>query len=177
MLTGGAYDPEIAALTLERAIDKKLGRYSTPEMRAHLNVKGLAELDLLVHGGFNAYRYNTSGGQLSLEDIADRGAGYYASHAQRAIFDRVWFFHSLDPADGVRTMIDAPQRERERSEEDMRLGTIGDAFSATLRPVGGGEAVQAVLYSPGNGGGLELRGDTRDGEYDLEVRGGSGALC
>jgi hypothetical protein len=105
---GGAYDPEIAVVTLERAIDKKLGRYSTPEMRSHLNVQGLAELDLLVHGGFNAYRYNTPGGQLSLEDIAHRGAGYYASHTQRAIFDRVWFFHSLDPADDVNALLGYP---------------------------------------------------------------------
>lgn len=105
---GGAYDPEIAALTLERAIDKKLALYSTAEQRAHLNVQGLAELNLLVHGGFNAYRYNTPSGQLSLEDIARHGAGYFASHTQRGIFNRVWFFHSLDPADDVTELFGYP---------------------------------------------------------------------
>jgi hypothetical protein len=96
---GGAFDPEIPIETLKMALESKLSDYSTPEKQAHLNAHGLTEIDLLVHGGFNIYAYNTPTGHISLEDIARRGAAYYAAHAQRRVFNRVWFFHSLDPAD------------------------------------------------------------------------------
>lgn len=40
-------------------------------------------------------------GHLTLEEIARRGADYYAANALRHIFDRVWFFHSLDGQDDL----------------------------------------------------------------------------
>lgn len=96
---GGAYDPNVAVETLKQILDKKLKCYSTPEKQAHLLAYGLTELYLLVHGGFNAYFYNTPSAPLSLDDIARHGAGFYRSHPQRQIFNRVWFFDSLDSAD------------------------------------------------------------------------------
>src|ERR1700723_534086 len=96
---GGAVDPYRPVETLKRAMNRKLEEYATPEKRGHLNAQGLIELDLLVHGGFNFFAYNTSSGHLTLEDIAPHGADYYAVHPQRQVFDRVWFFHSLDSAD------------------------------------------------------------------------------
>jgi hypothetical protein len=50
---------------------------------------------LIVHGGINAYRYNTPGGPLSLGQIAERGAAYYATHPQRHIFNRASGFSIL----------------------------------------------------------------------------------
>jgi len=105
---GGAYDPAATVLTLEQALDKKLTLYSTPEKQEHLRTHGLAELALLVHGGINAYRYNTPGGPLSLERIAERGSAYYATHPQRHIFNRVWFFDSLNSADDLNALIGYP---------------------------------------------------------------------
>lgn len=105
---GGAYDPGVTVLTLEQAIDKKLMLYSTAEKRAQLNVHGLAELYLLIHGGFNAYRYNTPSGPLSLNQIVRRGADFYQAHPQRKIFDRVWFFDSLDSADEINEVLGYP---------------------------------------------------------------------
>jgi hypothetical protein len=105
---GGAYDPTVTVLTLEQALEKKLASYSTPEKQAHLNAQGLTELDLLVHGGFNVYRYNTPSGPLSLDHIALRGANFYAAHSQRHIFNRVWFFDSLDSADDVNQLLGYP---------------------------------------------------------------------
>ena len=105
---GGAYDPVVTVLTLEQAINKKLSLYSTPEKQAQLNAHGLAELYLLVHGGFNAYRYNTPSGPLSLDQIAQRGADFYAAHPERQMFDRVWFFDSLDSADEVNQLLGYP---------------------------------------------------------------------
>jgi hypothetical protein len=105
---GGAYDPTATVLTLEQALDKKLTLYSTSEKQAHLRAHGLAELSLLVHGGINAYRYNTPGGPLSLEQIAERGAAFYAAHPQRHIFNRVWFFDSLNSADDLNALLGYP---------------------------------------------------------------------
>jgi hypothetical protein len=105
---GGAYDPAAAVLTLEQALDRKLALYSTPEKQAHLRAYGLAELSLLVHGGINAYRYNTPGRPLSLEQIAERGSAYYAAHPQRHIFNRVWFFDSLNSADDLNALLGYP---------------------------------------------------------------------
>jgi hypothetical protein len=105
---GGAYDPAVTFKTLEQALDEKLSRYSRPEKRAHLKAHGLAELFLLVHGGFNAYAYNTPSAPLSLEEIAQRGASFYAAHAQRQIFTGVWFFDSLDSADKINQLCGYP---------------------------------------------------------------------
>lgn len=105
---GGAYDPTVTVLTLEQALDRKLTLYSTPEKRAQLETHGLAELDLLVHGGFNAYRYNAPSGPLSLDHIARLGASFYATHPHRQTFNRVWFFDSLDSADDVNQLLGFP---------------------------------------------------------------------
>jgi hypothetical protein len=105
---GGGFDPSIAGQTLEEALDKKLTLYSTPEKQAQLQALGLAELSLLVHGGINAFRYNTPGHPLTLEQIAFRGAGFYARHPQRHIFNRVWFFDSLNSADDLNALIGLP---------------------------------------------------------------------
>jgi len=63
----------VTVLTLEGALDKKLTVYSTPEKQAHLGTYDLSELALVVHGGFNVYRYNAPSGPLSLEEIPQRG--------------------------------------------------------------------------------------------------------
>jgi hypothetical protein len=102
---GGAFDPYIPVETLKQALDSKLSDYSTPEKQAHLKAHGLAEFSLLVHGGSNIYAYNTPSGHLSLEGIARRGADYYAAHEKRHVFNRVWFFHSLDSADELNQLL------------------------------------------------------------------------
>lgn len=79
--------------------------YSKPDKQAHFKGQGLTELNLLIHGGFNVYAYNTPSGHLSLEEIAQRGADHYAAHLQRYVFDHVWFFHSLDAADDLNRLI------------------------------------------------------------------------
>lgn len=105
---GGGFDPSIAIQTLEQALDKKLTLYSTPEKQVQLEARGLAELSLLVHGGINAYRYNTPGHPLTLGQIASRGAEFYARHPQRDIFSRVWFFDSLNSADDLNALLGLP---------------------------------------------------------------------
>jgi hypothetical protein len=85
-----------------------MGDYSSAAKKLHLNTHRLDQLGLLVHGGFNAYAYNTPSGPLSLEEIARRAAAYYAAHAQHQIFDRVWFFDSLDSADDVNALLRVP---------------------------------------------------------------------
>lgn len=105
---GGAYDPGTVIQTLKRALDRKLSSYSMPEKQLHLKTHGLTELYLLVHGGSNAYRFNTPHHPLSLESIARSGAHYYAAHPQRDIFSRVWFFESLDSADEVNQLLGYP---------------------------------------------------------------------
>jgi hypothetical protein len=105
---GGAYDPAVTVETLKRVLDKKLGDYSTPERQAHLKAQALTDLYLLVHGGFNAYAYNTPSGPLSLKEIAERGAAFYAAHPKRLIFNRVWFFDSLDSADDINQLLGFP---------------------------------------------------------------------
>jgi hypothetical protein len=96
---GGAFDPAQTVETLRRALDAKLTKYLTPEKQTHLKAHGLSELCLLVHAGFNAFAYNTPSGPLSLEGIARLGGVFYATHAHSQIFNRVWFFDSLDTAD------------------------------------------------------------------------------
>ena len=108
---GGAYDPLAAVEVLTRAIDRKLIDYSSAPKQLHLKTHRLSELGLLVHCGFNAYAYNTPSGPLSLEEIAGRAAAYYAAHPQRQVFDRVWFFASLDSADGLNALFGFPPGE------------------------------------------------------------------
>jgi hypothetical protein len=43
-----------------------------------------------------------------LEEIAQRGAAFYAAHPQRQIFTRVWFFDSLDSADEINQLLGYP---------------------------------------------------------------------
>lgn len=105
---GGAYDPGVAAETLEQALDKKLTDYSTAERQTHLRAQCLTELYLLVHGGFNAYAYNSPSAPFSLETIAHRSSEFYAAHAERRIFDRVWFFDALDSADDINKLFGYP---------------------------------------------------------------------
>jgi hypothetical protein len=93
---------------LNAAIDKKVVDYSTPAKQAHLKAHNLTELNLLVHGGFNAYAYNTPSGPLSLEEIAQRGSAFYSAHPQRHIFNRVWFFNSFDSADDLNGLMGIP---------------------------------------------------------------------
>lgn len=102
---GGAFDPNAVVRTLNRALEGKVSYYSEPDKQAHLKGHALAEINLLVHGGFNAFAYNTPAGHLSLEEIARRGARYYASLAARNTFNRVWFFHSLDAADQLNQLM------------------------------------------------------------------------
>jgi hypothetical protein len=76
---------------------------SRPEAQARLKTHSLTELYLLVHGGFNVYAYNTP--PLPLREIAQRGTAFYAAHPQREMFQRVWFFHSVDSADDINQLI------------------------------------------------------------------------
>jgi hypothetical protein len=96
---GGAFDGNVIVKTLESALDGKLTSYSAPSRQAHLKTHALTELDLLVHGGSNIHIYNAPSGHLALEEIARRGTEYYAAHAQRDVFNRVWFFHWIDTMD------------------------------------------------------------------------------
>jgi len=105
---GGAYDPAAAITALKAALSKKLADYSSPERQAHLRTHNLTELNLLVHGGFNAYAYNTPPGSLSLQAVAEQGAVFYAEQTQRQVFDRVWFFNSLDSADDFNRLFGVP---------------------------------------------------------------------
>jgi hypothetical protein len=105
---GGAFDPLLPVVALKQALGNKLTAYSKPEKLAHLKSSNLKELDLLVHGGFNVYAYNTPAGHLNLEAISRHAADFYASHPLRPIFSRVWFFHSLDPADEVNRLLGFP---------------------------------------------------------------------
>ena len=95
----GAIDRAQPVETLRQALEAKLANYLNPEKQTLLRAHGLSELCLLVHGGFNAFAYNTPWGLSSLEHIARLGATFYATHAQRHIFSRVWFFNSLDTED------------------------------------------------------------------------------
>lgn len=105
---GGAFDPKVTVETLKQALDKKLQLYSEPDTKAKLKGHGLAQVHLLVHGGFNAYAYNTPTGHLSLEEIARRASAYYANHPLRNIFGRVWFYDLLDSADDINQLLGFP---------------------------------------------------------------------
>ena len=105
---GGAFDPARTVATLKNALDAKMENYSQPEKQRHLATHGLDEFCLLVHGGFNAFTYNTPAGPLSLEEIAKLASAFYAAHPRRDIFRRVWFFDSLDTADEINQAIGFP---------------------------------------------------------------------
>jgi hypothetical protein len=105
---GGAFDPFVPVETLKHALDSKLASYATPEKQAHLKAHKLTELDLLVHGGFNVYAYNTPAGHLDLEEVSRRGVEFYATHPLRDTFNRTWFFHSLDTADQLNQELGFP---------------------------------------------------------------------
>jgi hypothetical protein len=102
---GGAYDPNVVVETLQHAVERKLTRYRTSEKQRHLSAHHLTELDLVVHGGFNIFAYNTPRGNLSLEVIARRASNYYSLLVERQIFNHVWFFHSLDSADDLNQLL------------------------------------------------------------------------
>ena len=104
----GSFDPNEVVRILEAALDQKLRDYSTPVKQTHLRSHNLAELCLLLHGGINAYLYNRPGHPLSLSAIAQAGANFYASHALRNVFDRVWFFDSLNSADQINQLLGYP---------------------------------------------------------------------
>jgi hypothetical protein len=92
---GGGFDPADAASALKAAIGNKLALYAKPESQERLKLHNLSSLNLLVHGGFNAFAYNTPSGPLTMEDLSRLAAAYLGNHPQREIFDRVWFFDSL----------------------------------------------------------------------------------
>lgn len=96
---GGAFDPSVVIRTLEQAIVKKTDLYSNPVSEARLKSKNLDRLELLVHGGFNLYAYNTPRGRLSFGEIAAAAAAFYAGlPGARKRLDRIWVFNSLNPA-------------------------------------------------------------------------------
>lgn len=105
---GGAYDPNVSSQTLEEALEDKLVKFSKPDRQAKLATHHLVEHYLLIHGGWNAYKSNTPRHPLTLRQIAERGAEFYAAHPQRELFDGVWFFNSLDSADDVNALIGLP---------------------------------------------------------------------
>jgi hypothetical protein len=105
---GGHYDPDVCYQTLEVALEDKLVKFAKPERQARLAKHDLVEHYLLVHGGWNAYTNNTPHHPLTLGEIAKRGAEFYAAHPQRALFNRVWFFDSLDSADDVNALFGLP---------------------------------------------------------------------
>ena len=107
---GGAFDPSVVIRTLEQAIVKKIDLYSNPVSDARLKSKNLDRLELLVHGGFNLYAYNTPRGRLSFGEIAVAAAGFYTGlSAARKRFDRIWVFNSLDPAGDLNALIGFPR--------------------------------------------------------------------
>jgi hypothetical protein len=56
----------------------------------------------------DTYRYNTPRHPLTLERIASRGAEFNARHPERQIFNRVWFFDSLNSADDLNALLGLP---------------------------------------------------------------------
>jgi hypothetical protein len=105
---GGAYDPNVSIQTLEQALEDKLVKFAKPERQAQLAKHNLMENYLLIHGGWNAYKSNTPHRPVTLDEIASRGAEFYAAHPQRGLFNRVWFFDSLDSADDVNVLFGLP---------------------------------------------------------------------
>jgi hypothetical protein len=107
---GGAFDPSDVIRTLKQAIEKKIDLYSNPVSETLLKAKKLDQLELLLHGGFNLYAYNTPRGHLSFSEIAAAGAVFYAGlPAARRLFDRIWIFNSLNPACDLNEMVGLPR--------------------------------------------------------------------
>jgi len=110
---GGAFDPNLPAQNLERALSEKLNAYSDPVKKAHLAKHGLAELNLLVHADYKHQWYNTPWGhQTTLEEVAMRSAVYYAQHPQRNTFNHVWLFYSIDFAEDLNELVGISGRLR-----------------------------------------------------------------
>jgi hypothetical protein len=105
---GGAYDPNAQIATLRQAFDAKLQDYSRPDAQAKLSTQGLTEFHLLVHGGFNIYAYNTPPGDHPLNEISRHAGEYFAAHALRDVFNRVWFFLSLNSDDELNGLLGFP---------------------------------------------------------------------
>jgi hypothetical protein len=95
---GGAFDPLQAVEVLKGRLDDKLVDYSSPKKRAHLQGHALSKLFLLIHGGFNAFAYNTPSGP-SLDRVAALIANYCGQHPNRNLCDEVWFFNSLSSSE------------------------------------------------------------------------------
>lgn len=107
---GGSYDPSDVIQTLKQAILKKVNLYSDPAASARLTSKRLNRLELLVHGGFNLYAYNTPRGRLGVSEIASAGAAFYSGlpDAERR-FDRIWLFNALNPAGDWNELVGLPR--------------------------------------------------------------------
>ena len=105
---GGAFDSSVPIQTLEESLEDKLDKFAKPDWQTRLAKHNLVEHYLLIHGGWNAYKSNTPYHPLRLEDIAKRGAEFYVAHPQRDLFNRVWFFDSLDSADDVNALFGLP---------------------------------------------------------------------
>jgi hypothetical protein len=101
---GGAYDPMVSVQRLEAALQDKLVKFAKPDRQAKLAKHNIVETYLLIHGGWNAYVSNSPHHPLTLDEIAERGAAFYAAHPQRNLFNRVWFYDSLDSADEMNTL-------------------------------------------------------------------------
>jgi hypothetical protein len=105
---GGAYDSMAPVRALEDALEAKLAKFAKPGWQARLAKHNLVEHYLLIHGGWNAYKSNTPLYPLRLEQMAKRGAEFYATHQHRDLFNRVWFFDSLDSADDINALFGWP---------------------------------------------------------------------
>jgi len=106
---GGSYDPGVVIQTFEQAIENKIAKYADP-LRQNLAAKKLKRLELLVHGGFNLYAYNTPRGSLSVEEISRAASAYYLGQpASRKVFDRIWLCNSLNPAGDLNESIGFPR--------------------------------------------------------------------
>jgi hypothetical protein len=105
---GGAYDSNVPIRTLEAALEDKFVKFARPERQAQLANHNLVENYLLIHGGWNAHKSNTPHHPLTLDEIANRGAEFCAAHPQRGLFNRIWFFDSLDSADEVNALFGLP---------------------------------------------------------------------
>jgi len=105
---GGAYDPMVSVQRLEDALQDKLAKFAKPDRQAKLAKHKIVENYLLIHGGWNSYVSNSPHHPLTLDEIAKRGAEFYATHPQRNLFNRVWFYDSLDSADDVNALFGLP---------------------------------------------------------------------
>lgn len=105
---GGAYSPTASVQSLEEALDDKLLKFDRPEWQARLAKHNLTEHHLLIHGGWNVYKNNTPHHPLALEQIAACAADFYAKHPNRNLFDRAWFFDSLDSAHDINELVGFP---------------------------------------------------------------------